>query len=76
MNTLKEIWEYRTMIVNLVRRDLKGQYKGSVLGFFWTFFVKYINSIESINPIYKTTRYPPKGFTDHLFFDKLSVEYI
>ncbi len=37
MKLLKEIWDYRTMISSLVKRDLRGRYKGSVLGFFWTF---------------------------------------
>lgn len=37
MKTIKEIYAYRGMIYNLVRRDLKGRYKGSVLGFLWTF---------------------------------------
>lgn len=37
MNTLKEIYEYRQMIFSLVRRELRGRYKGSVLGFLWTF---------------------------------------
>jgi lipopolysaccharide transport system permease protein len=35
--TLKEIYEYRNMIFMLIRRDLRGRYKGSVLGFAWTF---------------------------------------
>ncbi|MCQ2796660.1 MAG: ABC transporter permease [Bacilli bacterium] len=35
--TLAEIYDYRQMIVGLVRRDLRGRYKGSVLGFLWTF---------------------------------------
>lgn len=39
MKTLKEIWRYRTMIRSLVRRDLRGRYKASVLGFLWTFIV-------------------------------------
>lgn len=34
---LKEIWQYRAMISSLVYRDLHGRYKGSVLGFLWTF---------------------------------------
>ena len=34
---LTEIYNYRQMIVGLVRRDLRGRYKGSVLGFLWTF---------------------------------------
>ncbi|MBQ9827766.1 MAG: ABC transporter permease [Lachnospiraceae bacterium] len=37
MNTIKEIWHYREMIAGLVRRDLRGRYKASFLGFLWTF---------------------------------------
>lgn len=37
MKTIKEIYEYRTMISSLIKRDLRGRYKGSVLGFAWTF---------------------------------------
>lgn len=34
---LREIWNYRQMIFSLVKRELRGRYKGSLLGFFWTF---------------------------------------
>ena len=37
MSRLKEIYEYRLMITSLVKRDLRGKYKGSVLGFMWNF---------------------------------------
>ncbi len=37
MNTIKELYAYRQMIFSLVRKDLRGRYKGSVLGFLWTF---------------------------------------
>ncbi len=37
MRLFKELYAYREMIFNLVKRDLKGRYKGSVLGFLWTF---------------------------------------
>ena len=37
MNKIKEIYEYRLMVYSLVKRDLRGKYKGSVLGFMWTF---------------------------------------
>ena len=37
MKKLKEIYEYREMIFSLVKKDLRGRYKGSVLGFLWTF---------------------------------------
>ena len=34
---LKELYDYREMIISLVRKDLRGRYKSSVLGFLWTF---------------------------------------
>lgn len=37
LERLKEIYAYREMIFSLVKRDLKGRYKGSALGFLWTF---------------------------------------
>lgn len=37
MKKIKELYEYRTMIASLIKRDLRGRYKGSVLGFAWTF---------------------------------------
>ena len=39
IRTIKEIWEYRTMIRSLVHKDLRGRYQASVLGFLWTFIV-------------------------------------
>lgn len=47
MKKLKEIYQYREMIYMLVRRDLRGRYKGSVLGFAWTF----------LNPLLQLTVY-------------------
>lgn len=37
MKDLKELFAYRQMVFSLVKRDLRGRYKGSVLGFLWTF---------------------------------------
>lgn len=37
MKVIKDIYEYREMIVNLVKQDLRSRYQGSVLGFLWTF---------------------------------------
>ncbi len=34
---IQELFEYREMIVSLVRKDLRGRYKSSALGFLWTF---------------------------------------
>lgn len=44
---LKEIWDYRQMVISLVRKDLRGRYKGSVLGFMWTF----------VNPLFQLLVY-------------------
>ncbi|CDB89139.1 putative uncharacterized protein [Clostridium sp. CAG:253] len=37
LETLKEVFRYREMIYSMVRRDLRGRYKKSALGFLWTF---------------------------------------
>ena len=37
MARISELYSYREMIYSLVRRNLRGRYKGSVLGFMWTF---------------------------------------
>ncbi len=33
---IKDVWEFRELLGNLVRRELKVRYKDSVLGFLWT----------------------------------------
>ncbi|MBR4318888.1 MAG: ABC transporter permease, partial [Oscillospiraceae bacterium] len=47
MKLIKELYHYREMIFSLVRKDLRGRYKGSVLGFLWTF----------INPLFQLIIY-------------------
>ncbi len=37
MQKIRELYHYREMIASLVRKDLKGRYQGSILGFLWTF---------------------------------------
>lgn len=34
---IKELYQYREMIRSLIRKDLRSRYKGSALGFLWTF---------------------------------------
>ena len=34
---LKQLFRYRALIASLVARELKARYRGSVLGFFWSF---------------------------------------
>lgn len=35
-NNIKELYAYREMIASLIKRELRGKYKASVLGFLWT----------------------------------------
>lgn len=44
---MKELYDYRQMIVSYVKRDLRARYQGSVLGFLWTF----------INPLFQLIIY-------------------
>ncbi len=37
ISLLKNLYNYRQMIFSLTHRELRGRYKGSVLGFLWTF---------------------------------------
>jgi ABC-type polysaccharide/polyol phosphate export permease len=37
-NNLRELYRYRVLIQSLVNRELKARYRGTVLGFLWSFF--------------------------------------
>ncbi|MGF7399122.1 ABC transporter permease [Thermoanaerobacterium thermosaccharolyticum] len=37
MTTLMELYEYREMLFSMVKKDLRTRYRGSFLGFLWTF---------------------------------------
>ncbi len=37
LSNLGELFRYRGLIQTLVARELKARYRGSVLGFFWSF---------------------------------------
>ena len=73
---LKEIYAYRQMIFSLVRKELRGRYKGSVLGFLWTFInpllqlmvYTFVFSIVLPNNIYKFYLYLFVGLVPWLFF--------
>jgi len=43
MKKIKEIYSYREVARNFVARDLKTRYKGSFLGFFWSFLNPLLN---------------------------------
>jgi lipopolysaccharide transport system permease protein len=37
IRNFRELYQYRGLLLSLVQRELKARYRGSVLGFFWTF---------------------------------------
>lgn len=39
IRVVKELYEYREMIYTLIQKELRGKYKGSVLGFFWSLLI-------------------------------------
>jgi ABC-type polysaccharide/polyol phosphate export permease len=45
MKLLVDIWRRREMLLNLVSRELKGRYKGSVLGFLWTILTPLLMAV-------------------------------
>jgi ABC-type polysaccharide/polyol phosphate export permease len=38
IQNLKGVWKYRVLIQNLVSREIKARYRGTILGFLWSFF--------------------------------------
>ena len=44
LTDVKNIWNFRDMVFELTHRELRGKYKGSLLGFLWT----YINPLMQI----------------------------
>lgn len=44
LTDVKNIWSFRDMVFELTHRELRGKYKGSVLGFLWT----YVNPLMQI----------------------------
>lgn len=76
MKHLREIYDYRQMIYSLVRKELRGRYKGSALGFLWTFInpllqllvYTFVFSIVMPNNIDKFYLYLFIGLIPWLFF--------
>lgn len=42
LKNLKELYKYRVLIQNLISRELKARYRGTVLGFLWSFFNPFL----------------------------------
>ena len=39
VRVFKELYDYREMMLSLIQKELRGKYKGSVLGFFWSLLI-------------------------------------
>jgi lipopolysaccharide transport system permease protein len=70
LRNLARLLRYRGLIQSLVARELKARYRGSVLGFFWSFFnpllllLIYSYVFEYIMPTRFTTSAEPRPFSD------------
>ncbi len=82
MKTVQELYNYRHMLFSLVRKDLRVRYKGSFLGFLWTFlnpllqlFVYYtIFSIIMRTDIENYAMYLFIGLVPWMFFSTSILE--
>jgi len=41
-HNFKDLYRYRILITNLISRELKARYRGTILGFFWSFFNPFL----------------------------------
>ena len=78
----RELYQYRGMIYNLVKRDVRGRYKGSMLGAIWNFippfaqilvYVFVFSSIFSIG-IKDYSLYLIVGIVPWLFFSETLID--
>lgn len=67
MEFLQELYTYRTMLASLVKRDLKGRYKGSALGFLWTFINPLLQLIVYSLVFKVILKNPMENYSMHLF---------
>ena len=89
LQNIQEICEYRDMIASLVRRELRGKYEKSVLGFLWAFLsplfqiliysvvftVVFHNSMENYYIFLMTGMLPWTFFSDSLSQGTGSIVY-
>lgn len=76
MKTIKELYEYREMIISLVRRELRGKYKGSILGFLWAFINPLLQLVVYTIVFTFVTRNDMEDFYLYLFVVLIPWMYI
>jgi ABC-type polysaccharide/polyol phosphate export permease len=68
LRTLRWSWQYRHLLRNLVARDLKVRYRGSVLGFAWTFLNPLLMTLIFSYVLTNVLRAPNIGVPFPAFF--------
>jgi ABC-2 type transport system permease protein len=63
---LREIWDFRYLVANLVSRDLKVRYKRSVLGFLWTMLNPLLMMMVYTIVFSQLMRFPMKSYAVYL----------
>lgn len=76
LSRLKEIYAYREMLINLVSKELRARYKGSVFGFLWTFFNPLLMLIVYSVVFSFITRSNIKNYAMFLFVALLPWNYL
>jgi lipopolysaccharide transport system permease protein len=64
---IRQIPKYRGLIQSLVARELKARYRGSVLGFFWSFFNPLL-LLSVYTFVFSYVLQPPPGITNYALF--------
>src|SRR5215467_13570216 len=68
LRRLRWSWQYRHLMRNLVVRDLKVRYRGSILGFAWTFLNPLLMTIVFTFVLTDVFRVPDIGVPFPAFF--------
>jgi len=66
---IRAVYLYREMLINTVRRELRSRYKGSVLGFLWTFINPLLNLViyTLVFSVIMRAEVPKYSFSIYLF---------
>src|SRR4029077_4620799 len=60
LDNLRNLLKYRGLVQSLVVRDLKARYRGSVLGFFWS-FINPLLLLAVYSVVFAYFMTPPRG---------------
>lgn len=88
INSFKEVFAYRQMLVSVIRKNLRSRYKGSFLGFLWTFvnpllqllvysivFPLILKNNQENYPMFLFVALLPWIFSHHLYKDRQPVSW-